>query len=373
MSRAPEGSVAHAILDLARWAPSGDNTQPWRFEIPSESEILVHGYDTSASCVYDLDAWASQLSHGALLETLAIAATRFGQRAALVETGQRATDHIVYRVRLAPDASAAEDPLVASIATRTVQRRPMRTTVLTAQQKASLEAAARPFAVQWFESLPARREIAALNSANARIRMTIPEAFAVHRRVIAFGAATSDDRLPAASLGADPLLLATMRWGMASWQRMERLNRFIGTAMPRLMLDVLPGLLCSAHFALIAADESQTLDARIEAGRAVQRFWLTAAALGLQQQPSYTPLVFARYARERRPFTRVERAQRDAERIACRLDRLLDESRARRTVWLGRLGPAAPVKGRSLRLSLDRLIVSRAPEHLDSPLDAGSR
>ena len=28
------------ILDLARWAPSGDNTQPWRFEIVDELERM---------------------------------------------------------------------------------------------------------------------------------------------------------------------------------------------------------------------------------------------------------------------------------------------------------------------------------------------
>ena len=74
-------SEIRSILELARWAPSGDNTQPWRFEIVSDREILVHGYDTRDSCVYDLDGCASQLSHGALLETLSLAATRFGLRA----------------------------------------------------------------------------------------------------------------------------------------------------------------------------------------------------------------------------------------------------------------------------------------------------
>jgi nitroreductase len=28
--------ICEQILDLARWAPSGDNTQPWRFEIKGE-------------------------------------------------------------------------------------------------------------------------------------------------------------------------------------------------------------------------------------------------------------------------------------------------------------------------------------------------
>lgn len=365
-------TIAHRILELARWAPSGDNTQPWRFELRSEREILVHGYDTRADCVYDLDGWASQLSHGALLETLALAGTRFGQRALLVETMERTPQHILYRVLLEPDPKLVEDPLVASIRERTVQRLPMRNTPLAPEQKQALEAAARPFAIMWFESLTARRKVAALNSANARIRMSIPEAYAVHRSVIAFGALTSEDRLPAASLGANPLLLATMQWAMASWERTDLVNQLTGTWMPRLMLDVLPGLLCSAHFALIARDERQGIAARIEAGRAVQRCWLTATVLGLQQQPSYTPLVFSRYAREERRFTRVEPAQDDATRIAGRLDKLLGESQARRIVWLGRLGPATRVNGRSLRLPLERLIVARAPERLETALNTKS-
>ena len=63
------------ILERARWAPSGDNTQPWRFEILGEDHVVVHGYDTRDHVVYDLDGHASQLAVGALLETIQIAAT----------------------------------------------------------------------------------------------------------------------------------------------------------------------------------------------------------------------------------------------------------------------------------------------------------
>ena len=42
------------ILDLARWAPSGDNTQPWRFEPVDETRFLIHAHDTRDWCVYDL-------------------------------------------------------------------------------------------------------------------------------------------------------------------------------------------------------------------------------------------------------------------------------------------------------------------------------
>ena len=66
------------ILDLARWAPSGDNTQPWRFEIVSDKHLAIHGNDTRDWCVYDFNGHASHMAHGALLETLRIAATGEG-------------------------------------------------------------------------------------------------------------------------------------------------------------------------------------------------------------------------------------------------------------------------------------------------------
>jgi hypothetical protein len=52
------------ILDLARWAPSGDNTQPWRFVIEADNRVAVHGRDTRDHCVYDLDGHASQVALG---------------------------------------------------------------------------------------------------------------------------------------------------------------------------------------------------------------------------------------------------------------------------------------------------------------------
>ncbi|MGC1818235.1 MAG: nitroreductase family protein, partial [Casimicrobiaceae bacterium] len=59
-------SLAEDVLELARWAPSGDNSQPWRFKVVSERDFDVYGYDTRTHCVYDLDGWSSQLAHGML-------------------------------------------------------------------------------------------------------------------------------------------------------------------------------------------------------------------------------------------------------------------------------------------------------------------
>jgi hypothetical protein len=354
--------VCDQILDLARWAPSGDNTQPWRFEIRSNREILVHGYDTRDHCVYDLDGWASQLAHGALLETLTLAATRFGYRAQCAIASEEPNGHIVYRIALEADPGVGEDPLVSVIRERVVQRRPMSPERMSSEHRLALEDAVRPYTVIWRDSWADRARIAGLCARNAHIRLTIPEAYAVHKAVIAWNCETSDDRLPAASLGADPVLLGVMRWVMASWERVSFFNRYLGgTVMPRFLMDFLPGVLCSGHFAILESSESRSTAERVAAGRAVQRFWLTATKLKLQLQPAYTPLVFARYAREHRQFTQVEQANATACEIARRLEEIIGSGEALRTVFLGRIGPARAVKGRSLRLPIDRLMVDQNP------------
>ena len=357
-------TVAEEILDLARWAPSGDNSQPWRFAIRSEREIDVFGYDTRAHCVYDLDGWASQVAHGMLLETIAIATSQHGRRASIDLPGAMDASPLVYRVTLDSDPGVAQDPLAEVVKTRTVQRRPMRLRALTAVERTLLEQAARPLRIAWFESWSAKRRIAALCARNARIRLTIPEAYAVHRSVIQWHATTSEDRMPDASLGADAFLLSLMRFGMTSWQRLDRLNRLTGTLVPRLALDYVPGMLCSAQLALIAELAPTSLADRIAAGRAVQRVWLTATSLGLQMQPEYTPLIFARYAREGRPFTKVARARVEAADIARDLSNAVGKDSAESVVWLSRIGPQRAEAGRSLRLPLARLVVVDPPPAL---------
>ena len=86
-----------------------------------------------------------------------------------------------------------------------------------------------------------------------------------------------------------------------------------------------------------------------------KRFWLAATQLGLQHQPAATPLVFARYLRERTYFTANSRELALAAKLASRLDELLG-GRTDRTVWLGRIGHGAPALARSTRLPLQDLM-----------------
>ena len=346
------------ILDLARWAPSGDNTQPWRFEIPDKNHIAIHGFDTREQVLYDLDGHASHMSHGAFLETLRLAATRFGLHATWA-VRKNCPDHApIYDVQLEA-ADLPEDPLVACIETRCVQRRPMRTTPLSATQRQALIAAVGDeFSVRFFASFQERASVARLLWDNAYIRLTCPEAFPVHYEIIEWNARYSVDRIPDQAVGADALTVRIMPWAMQSWERMDFLNRYLGaTIAPRLQMDVLPGLSCAAHLLLVAKEKPSGLESYLKAGVALQRLWLTATQSGLFLQPEMTPIIFRWYARSGRTFSALPSLADKARQLAERFEKLAAVPQDAHFAFFCRVGESKAPRARSIRKPLSDLLL----------------
>ncbi len=123
------------ILELTRWAPSGDNTQPWRFEIIDETSLLVHTSDTRDWCVYDLDGRASQIAVGTLLENIAIAASAEGQDTSFNRRNESPETKPVIEVSFTAVEKQEPDPLLPYIKIRAIQRRPYSTRPLSSSQK----------------------------------------------------------------------------------------------------------------------------------------------------------------------------------------------------------------------------------------------
>lgn len=343
--------VVEPLLDLARWAPSGDNTQPWRFEVLGDDHIVVHGRDTRHEVVYDLDGHPSQMAIGALLETLDIAASAFATR---TRVSRRAgpDEQPTFDVHLTPDEARAASPLFGAIPRRSVQRRAMGTRALSAAEKQALQDSLLPdYTLRFLEGAGARWRVALLLFRSAYIRLTTREAWRVHRSIIAFGRRYSADRVPDQSLGADPVALRIMRWALPDWRRVKFMNRwFAGTWIPRLQMDLWPAWRSAAHIALVRKTPPRTIDDHIEAGRCMQRLWLTATNLGLQKQPEVTPLIFARFARVGRTFTEDAPAQRRAQEILAQARRVIGND-LDHVMWLCRVGRGPAAASRSQRRS----------------------
>ena len=347
------------ILDLARWAPSGDNNQTWRFQILADDRFAVHAFDTRDECVYDIDGHASHIAVGALLENISIAASTRGLAATFKRRPDTDDRKPIINVVLSKSLDTGANALAPSILTRRVQRRPMRTTSLTDAQIEALESSVKPgYQIVWFHSFRDRLRAAGLTYHSAKLRLTIPEAYEVHRRIIDWGKEFSETKVPDQALGASALSLQFMKFALKSWSRANFISQLPGgTVPPRVELDWVPGLLCAAHCLFLAKYPPSGIDDYLDAGRAIQRFWLTATHLGLQHQPEITPLIFAAYARDGRSFSRSPGALAYAQGVADRLGALIGIHEAPRAVWMGRIGNSAPAKARSLRRPLESLLV----------------
>ena len=345
------------ILDLARWAPSGDNTQPWRFEIISEHHVVVHGRDTRDECVYDLRGNASHIALGALLETIAIAASIEGFQIRIERRTDQPDSQPTFDVRFESHQGMKQDPLAEHIRDRVTQRRPMRSKQI---EPAAVNALSRSlpsgYTLALRTSFSDRFRIAKQLYRSAWIRLTTREAFETHRKVIEWNARESEDRIPDQAVGVDPMTRRLMRWAMKSWSRISFLNRFMGgTILPRLQLDFMPGLRCAGHFFLVAEQVPTTIDDFVAAGRALQRFWLTATSLGLLVQPEMTPLIFSQYTRDDLRFTSNERALRRAAQVNERFTAMMGDDVWPRVAFMGRLGFGKTPRSRSTRLPLSKL------------------
>ncbi len=346
------------ILDLARWAPSGDNTQPWRFEIVDDFNIAVYGHDTRDNVLYDFDGHASHMAHGGLLETIRIAASLEGMLASW-EIDPMSDDRLpIYRVSLNLVNGLDPDPLSIYIQSRVVQRRPMRSVPLSDDEKSTLmKSVGEPFELHFFETLGSRLSLATLLWKSAYLRLVSPEAYLVHKHVIEWGAQFSKDRIPEQAVGVDPFTARLMRWVMQSWERVDFFNKYaFGTILPRIQLDLLPAIMCSSHVLIQPKNAPSTLMDWVLMGGAMQRFWLTATALGYYVQPEMTPVIFRWYTRTERQFSQKPGIAERASVLALEFEKICRATPDTPFGFFARLGQSARPASRSLRVDLEKLM-----------------
>lgn len=351
-------SLIDSILGLARWAPSGDNEQPWAFKPLSEHSFSVISTHPCRN-LYSMNGWPTHLAVGCLLETIVLAAGKHSMEARFSPDYSASPERTTIQVDLTPSARPA-DPLAHFIEERTVNRRCLSPRRLSPEHKAILQSAVGDEAdIVWIETLPACLNMVKATLLSSFIRMTIPETFDIHTKAIHWGSRFSEEGMPDAALGANRISLKMARWTFKNQKRLLFLNRYAGgTLLPHIELDFLPGLFCGAHFFLKSRTELKSVDDVITYGRKVQRLWLAAASLGIQQQPNIATLVFSEFGRSGTPFTAHQPALRQAEKLTKIVDRdvLMNENPSH-VAWAGRLGYGKPSQSRSLRRPLEQLII----------------
>lgn len=363
-AEAPPGTPAEAALEEARWAPSGDNSQPWRFALDGPEGLTAEVGPPDAGNPYEYRGnEPALLAGGMMLESMRIAAASMGRG---LEWDASASPGGGCRVaaRLPEDASAAPDPLAPWVRSRSVDRRAYSSRPLTEAEKAALGAAAAPdLRVEWHESRSARLHMADLGAMATGVRLRSEGAHAAHARAIDWRPGHSAAGMPGTSLGLGRAMRAAMRWAMGDWRRARAMNALAGTGAAAVRLDVVPALRSAAFFVMLAPpvpDGPGRAGDLLRRGMAVQRFWLTAARLGLAVQPALATLIFAQRGADGDAFDPDPRVLARAARLATSFEAFV-ASPPSGVAFMGRIGQPLPSmpKERSVRLSRAELMGRR--------------
>lgn len=352
-------STIEEILNLARWAPSGDNAQPWRFRILDATTAAIHLRIAHESVYEYRGGEPTLLSAGFLLESLGIAASGYGWK--MHWELEDAVAEPTLLVRFSPASELELSPLLSVLTLRSVDRRRYRHRSLRADEKEALAASlAGRLTLAWHESLAARWRCARLNGMATDIRLRCPEAFPVHQRVIDWKNPLSPDGIPARAVGLPGPMLPLLHWALSDPARMRRLNHLTGTWGTAAQLDYLPALATAAFVVFrrpAEVEPNQTASDVIEAGRALQRFWLTATRLGLAMQPTIAMLAFAEYGQNGTRFTADTALNGKAAKLARRFQAWLGVAPSD-VMFVARIGePRARIPSiRSSRLPLEQLL-----------------
>ncbi len=286
-----------AMLELARWAPSGDNCQPWRVRLSPDRRALDVILDPHAERAFlDVQGEATQLALGAFVESLMLAAARQRLGSELLPAPELST--VAARLAFAPAPDGVIDPLAEFLEARVSNRRLYTASPCSATELAPLHEAITGIDgtnVCFFTESRALRTVAdavALadgvrmrhrlchDEFHQKVRWTEQQA---RREPTGFTVRTFEVR-PHEAL----LLRLTRRYRVLRWvDRLTGMSRVAARVARRQVLaSGAVGMLT------VAGRDPQQL---LHAGRALQRVWLAATQAGLAFQVlAVAPLLLRR-------------------------------------------------------------------------------
>ncbi len=161
MQNAIERILAAGVL-----APSGDNCQPWRFEV-AENVIRVFLIPERDRSLYSWGNRASYIAHGALLENMRIAAEPLGYQLTIQDFPDPQNPLLTARITL-EEAPIVANPLADAIPLGCSNRKKYQATPLSNTQRQQLREAGGADTM-WIEESTTRKKIASALAYNEKV------------------------------------------------------------------------------------------------------------------------------------------------------------------------------------------------------------
>jgi len=355
----PLDKACETLLRAAIQAPSGDNTQPWRFAVDSQSRrIAVYLDETCDPSPMNSGQRMSRLAIGAALENMLRAAEGLGWTVELEgpRDGALAILRIVHGSPEQAQRSSGEkdsSQIPPAIYGRCTNRRVYDGRPLSHELAADLASTVvdqpgiRTTWIHQHERVLALADLVGKADALMLGEPFMRRAFLANVRFDAPWNAQVDHWLSLGSLElstADRLALRVVRF-IPNW--MLRLGGVAGkfaAAARRLVAS-------SAGVCIITESEG-TVQSEVLAGRALQRTWLALAERGIAVQPIMSIAILESVLHRGSPELLASVGHRQAADLVAELRRLVPELGQASLAFLMRFGYAPPPTVRTARLEL---------------------
>jgi hypothetical protein len=273
------------IITAAVSAPSGDNTQHWRF--------TVHDHVIGVFLVHQKSVYGPSAFHigiGALIENIVIAADHYGYFAEVATFPDQNNVLHIANISLTPDGIDHGVDLFRFFAKRYTNRYPYQPIQLpsfairTLTDPANLPPGAR------IVPLTQRAEVKTLGHTVSKQATILFSHRSLHDEFYKSirwdgGRAEPPDGIPVSTLGLTPVEVFFFKYLLRFWAFLSVL-RFLGIPFLAAWLESFRHTRASAYFALVVPRSSLSPSTEVAAGRSLEQFWLKATKLGLSAQPS---------------------------------------------------------------------------------------
>lgn len=338
------------ILDQARYAPSADNLQPWKFIVKNTGTIELRLNELYISNYCDAGFAAPCISAGAVLENMRVAARSRGLEIKIEYLPDPQDPMLAAVVSLTPGNTGTQrhaDAITKRHTNRKFYRRG-KTVPDEIYGALAKQAEGTGAGLKWLRKKdPAYGELARIIGEADQLRFEIPRLHREFMEILRFGK-EAEDGLTILSLDAGPsagILFPAIR----SWDRLAKLNR-IGMSYS-FNLYARMQILSSSAVGLITMP-GKALEDYVRGGEVMERIWHELTLQGLAMQPMEALPIFLINKEATGGKDLAPAQKKTIENLAGRFYTVFDMSHEAGLIMLFRIGYASPVSKRSSRRAL---------------------
>ncbi len=274
--------IAKIIYDGIK-APSGENSQPWRFMVDG-AVVFIFNLTERDTTLYNTGQHGSYVAHGALIENMVISASHYGYQAEVVYFPSGGLNPIAKVILTKSEIT--EDPLYASLSLRSTNRHEYRLNKIPDAHKQSLVEESLKLGTGSLIILDQEAQIKALAKASATVERLMFENKLFHKFFYEHFFTRQQDENKPAGFYIDTL-------GLSNFERIgTRLTRYWPVAVLVRTLGIsrivvamrMKHYLKTGAFGAIVSPGDEALN-YVQTGRVVERVWIKAAELEISMQP----------------------------------------------------------------------------------------